>query len=79
MISSTQHTTLRASPAQLVFGRDMFLPVKFVEHWALIQKQKQKRAQINKCNQIENSLQIPITYQLGDTVLLTCRRPIVLT
>ena len=28
-IQSTFHTTLGASPAQLVFGRDMFLPVLF--------------------------------------------------
>ena len=29
-IHSTHHTTLRASPAQLVFGRDMLLDMKFV-------------------------------------------------
>ena len=28
-IRSTYHTTLHASPAQLVYGRDMFLPIKF--------------------------------------------------
>ena len=35
-IRSTHHTTLQASPAQLVFGRDMFLPVQFVADWARI-------------------------------------------
>ena len=28
-INSTVHTTLQASPMQLVFGRDAFLPVSF--------------------------------------------------
>jgi hypothetical protein len=68
-IRSTHHTTLQASPAQLVFGRDMFLPVKFVADWARIRNQKQAR--INESNKRENSSRIPITYQVGDRVLLT--------
>jgi hypothetical protein len=35
-IRSTHHTTLGASPAQLVFNRDMFLPVQFVADWTRI-------------------------------------------
>ena len=35
-IRSTHHTILQASPAQLVFGRDMFLPVQFVADWTRI-------------------------------------------
>jgi transposase InsO family protein len=29
-IRSTFHTTLKATPGQLVFGRDMVLPIKFI-------------------------------------------------
>ena len=32
-ICSTHHTTLQATPGQLVFGRDMLLNLKFVAHW----------------------------------------------
>ena len=33
-IRSTLHTTLKASPAQLVFQRDMLLPIQFTANWA---------------------------------------------
>jgi hypothetical protein len=32
-ICSTFHTTLKAKPGQLVFGRDMVLPINFVADW----------------------------------------------
>jgi hypothetical protein len=32
-IRSTFHTTLEATPGQLVFGIDMVLPIKFMEDW----------------------------------------------
>jgi hypothetical protein len=32
-IRSTFHTTLKATPGQLVFGRDMVLPIKFMADW----------------------------------------------
>ena len=68
-IRSTHHTTLGASPAQLVFHRDMFLPVKYVADWAQIRLQRQK--EINKSNKRENSSRIPHEYHKGDRVLLT--------
>lgn len=68
-IRSTHHTTLKASPAQLVFGRDMLLPVKFVADWARIQVNKQK--QINKSNERENKQRIDHKYEVGNRVLLT--------
>jgi hypothetical protein len=68
-IRSTHHTTLEASPAQLVFGRDMLLPVKFVADWARIRTSKQKR--IDESNKQENSRRIAHEYRVGDRVLLT--------
>jgi hypothetical protein len=32
-IRSSFHTTLKATPGQLVFGRDMVLPIKFMADW----------------------------------------------
>ena len=39
----THHTTLQATPGQLVFGRDMLLNLKFVADWEAIKLRKQKR------------------------------------
>jgi hypothetical protein len=41
-IRSTFHTTLKATPGQLVFGRDMALPITFVADWGEIEQQRQK-------------------------------------
>ena len=68
-IRSTHHTTLGASPAQLVFNRDMFLPIQYVADWARIRLKRQKG--INKSNVRENSSRIPHEYRKGDRVLLT--------
>jgi lipopolysaccharide biosynthesis regulator YciM len=35
---STFHTTLKATPGQLVFGRDMVLPIKFMADWGAIEQ-----------------------------------------
>ena len=32
-VRSTYHTTLQATPGQLVFGRDMILPIQYVADW----------------------------------------------
>ena len=67
-IRCAYHTTLKATPGQLVFGRDMILPIKFEADWALIEKQKQ--ACINKSNERENKKRLQHTYNVGDKVLL---------
>jgi hypothetical protein len=69
-IRSIYHTTLQATPCQLVFGRDMIHNIVFRENWDRIQKRKQDI--INKSNQKENSnkSQIPYEYKVGDQVLL---------
>jgi len=68
-VRSTHHTTMDASPAQLVFGRDMLLPVKFVADWTRIRQNKQRI--IADSNKSENSKRIPHEYNVGDRVLLT--------
>ena len=67
-IRSTYHTVLEATPGQLVFGRDMLLPIQFKADWARIRQRKQ--TQINTANLQENMQRIPHEYKVGDQVLL---------
>jgi hypothetical protein len=67
-IRSTYHTTMQATPCQLVFGRDMIHNIAFRANWYWIQKRQQDI--INNFNQKENKSQIPYEYKAGDQVLL---------
>jgi len=65
---ATYHTTLQATPAQLVFGRDAILNTKFEANWNLIRERKQKLIREN--NRRENAKRIRHTYKVDDKVLL---------
>ena len=67
-INSTYHTTLRASPAQLVFGRDMILPTTYLANWAAIQHRRQSLSEYD--NNRENATRIPHEYRVNDRVLI---------
>ena len=67
-IRTTYHTTLGASPAELVFGRNMILPVQYKADWRLITERKQKS--INASNTPENLQHIDHQYSPGDLCLL---------
>ena len=67
-IRTTYHTTLKKSPGQLVFGRDMILNIKHIANWEIIRHQKQRL--INKNNQQENATRVPYEYTVGQQVLL---------
>ena len=67
-IRSTYHTTLEATPMQLVFGRDAILPIFHIADWKYIQDKKQRL--INYNNKRENSKRIPHIYKVNDQVLL---------
>jgi hypothetical protein len=67
-ICNTFHTTLKATPGQLVFGRDMVLPITFMAGWGAIEQQRQKEMARN--NRIENASRINHGYKVGDKVLL---------
>jgi len=66
-IRSTFHTTLQATPGQLVFGRDMVLSLPFRANWAAIREHKQKL--IDKGVKRENKSRVDYTYRIGDQVL----------
>ena len=65
---ATVHTTLGATPSQLVFGWDAILNTMFHADWALIKERKQKL--IDKNNDKENKSRREHTYHIGDLVLM---------
>ena len=66
-LRSTYHTTLQATPAQLVFGRDSVLNIQFDADWTAICARKAKIIKQN--NAKENSKRIPYQYHIGDKIL----------
>ena len=73
-VCSTFHTIMQATPSQLVFGRDMLLPMQFQADWALIRERKQRETECN--NKIENWKRIEYEYKEGDKVLLKIPRKV---
>ena len=67
-VRSTWHSTLQATPGQLVFGRDMVFAQSFAANWNLIRQRRQRM--INYNNRRENSKRIDHTYRRGDKVLI---------
>ena len=65
-IRSTYHTTLQATPGQLVFGRDMIMPTTYVADWQRIRLNKLKRMRTNLEN--ENKKRVKYTYKVGDNI-----------
>ena len=62
------HTTTRATPTQLVFGRDALLNVSFEADWQYIKERKQHRILQN--NKKENAKRNDHTYHPGDEVMV---------
>ena len=65
---ATYHTTLQATPMQLVMGHDAILNVKHEANWKYIRDRKQRIIEEN--NKHENSKHIKYDYQVGQKVLL---------
>jgi hypothetical protein len=62
--SILQFTRLNATPTQLVFRRDAFLPVAFEADWNYIAERKQRLIVQN--NKRENAKRRPHTYSVND-------------
>ena len=58
----------RATPSQLVFGRDALLNVSFEADWQYIKERKQKLIVQN--NRKENKRRVPHAYNVGDQVMI---------
>jgi hypothetical protein len=67
-IRETFHTTLQATPCQLVFGRDLILDASFTVNRSAIMARKVRQAQID--NAKENHFRIAHSYVAGDLVLI---------
>ena len=67
-VNSLVHTTTRATPTQLVFGRDALLNISFVADWQYIKERKQHLILQN--NKRENRARKDHTYQVGDQVMI---------
>jgi transposase InsO family protein len=65
---ATVHATARATPSQLVFGRDAMLNVGFEADWQYIKERKQRLIVQN--NKRENATRLPHVYSVGDQVLV---------
>jgi hypothetical protein len=70
-LRSTFHTVARATPGQLIFGRDMIFDVAYKANWADLRKRK--RNAIANANDRENNRRIKHKYIPGD--LVTKDRP----
>ena len=66
-VQSTYHRTKEKSPGQLVFGRDMILPINHAADWRYIRQRKQM--QINKDITCENTTRIDNNYRVGYKVM----------
>ncbi len=66
-LRATYHTTLQATPMQLIFGRDAMLNIKFQADWQLIKQLEQIK--IHQNNMRENNKRIPHQYKVKDKVL----------
>ena len=67
-IRSTVMPTVNASPAQLIFGRDMLFDLSFAVKWRDV---RNKRIELRKQNnERENKGRVQHQYKVGDLVLL---------
>jgi transposase InsO family protein len=71
-VRATFHTTLQATPMQLVFGCDAILNIKHVTDWEHIRQRKQER--INENNKRENRNRRDHQYRVGHQVLIKARK-----
>ena len=71
-VRATYHTTLQASPMQLVFGRDAILNIKHITNWEHVRERKQMR--INENNKRENQSRRTHQYSIGDKILIKARK-----
>ena len=68
-IRSTINTIMQASPGQIVFGRDMIMPITFNVDWNIIRERRQQQA-IRENNR-ENARRLDYPFTVGDYVFLS--------
>ena len=68
-IRSSYNSTTDATPAQLVFGRDMMFNLSTLINWKELSLRKQKL--VDKANLDENKKRLDHDYQIDDQVYIT--------
>ena len=67
-LRATYHSSLHASPGQIVFGRDMIINATYLANWKFQQLQRHKQMTLN--NKKENRSRTPHSYHIGDLVYI---------
>jgi hypothetical protein len=67
-IRSTAHSISDATPAQIVFGRDMLFDLSFTTNYNDLKNKKQKASDLNVDR--ENTKRIKYDYKVNDQILL---------
>jgi hypothetical protein len=68
-ICSTYHTTLKASPGVVIFGRNMLFDIPFIADWNRIGDYRQRQTDLSTAR--KNSKRVAYDYKVGNKVLLT--------
>ena len=68
MVQITYHRTKQKIPVQLIFGRDMIIPINYIENFRYIRQRK--HTQIEKCVIRENPTRIDYDFNIGDKVMV---------
>ena len=61
-VRATVHTTTRATPTQIVFGKDAILNIRHQADWHFIKDRKEKLIKYN--NTRENAKRLPYQYRV---------------
>jgi len=67
-VRSTTHMVLGSTPGQIVYGRDMLFPLKYVAEWDVLQKRREHS--VETANVKENKSRVEYDYKVGDKILL---------
>ena len=70
-IRASYHSTLKATPGQLVYHRDMIFNIKHLANWHEMTNRKQE--DVNKNTLRENKNRIDYDYKVGDKVFVTIK------
>ncbi len=72
-IRASYHSTHQATPAQMVFGRDMIFNLKSLINWKVVSARKQQI--VDKANLRENSKRIDFDYEVGQKAYIVRDKP----
>ena len=72
-IRASFHSTHQATPAQMVFGRDMIFNLKSLINWKVVSARKQQT--VDKANLRENSKRIDFDYEVGQKAYIVRDKP----